>query len=63
MDESESGAASKAGGAGKTVQTSAHSKGVGVRRRADMNIVQNVILILLDNNIDEDNQDCQNTMT
>ena len=33
------------------------------RRRADIKMVQNILLIWLDSNIDENNADCQNTIT
>ena len=61
--QKKSSATGKSGGAKKTEQTSAHSKGAGARRRADIKMVQNVLLIWLDNNIDDNNEDCRNTVT
>jgi tetratricopeptide (TPR) repeat protein len=48
-----SGDAAKAGQAKDAIQ----------RRRFDMQIVQNVLLIWLDNNIDDNSADCRNTVT
>ncbi|CAF4146744.1 unnamed protein product, partial [Adineta steineri] len=42
---------------------SAVSKGAEIRRRINFQRMQNVLLIWLDNNIDENNDDCQNTIT
>ncbi|CAF1469411.1 unnamed protein product [Adineta steineri] len=42
---------------------SAAPKGAEGRRRIDIQQMQNVLLIWLDNNIDETNNDCQNTIT
>ena len=39
------------------------SKSTNVRRRANIQMVQNVLLIWLDNNIDEQTADCRNTIT
>jgi hypothetical protein len=38
-------------------------KGADTRRRPNIRMVQNVILIWLDNSIEEDNTDCQNILT
>jgi hypothetical protein len=43
-------------------QASTTSKGATKRRRGNISIVSNVLLIWLDNNIDEGNDDCQNTL-
>ncbi|CAF1483134.1 unnamed protein product [Adineta steineri] len=45
-----------------TINSSAVSKGAEGRRRINMQRVQNVVLIWLDNNIDQNNDDCQNTI-
>ncbi|CAF0954697.1 unnamed protein product [Adineta steineri] len=39
------------------------SKGAEIRRHINVQRMQNVLLIWLDNNIDENNDDCQNTIT
>ena len=44
-------------------QTSALPKGAGARRRVDIKMVQNVLLIWLDTNINIKNEDCANTVT
>ncbi|CAF0889357.1 unnamed protein product [Adineta steineri] len=46
-----------------TTNASAVSKGVEIRRHINVQRMQNVLLIWLDNNIDENNDDCQNTIT
>jgi hypothetical protein len=46
-----------------TKQPSATSKGATVSPRGKISMVQNVLLVWLDNNIDEKNSDCQNTLT
>ncbi|CAF0841700.1 unnamed protein product [Adineta steineri] len=46
-----------------TTDVSAVSKGAEGRRRINFQRMQNVLLIWLDNNIDESNDDCQNTIT
>jgi hypothetical protein len=46
-----------------TNQTMDKTKGVGVRQRSNIRMVQNVMLIWLDSSIDKDNADCQNTIT
>ena len=63
MDNKKLGATSKYSGKEKAEQGSAVAKGTGARRRADMKMVQNVLLIWLDKNIDDNNQDCRNTVT
>ena len=63
MDKTKLGATGKSGGAKKAEQTSALPKGAGARRRADIKMVQNVLLIWLDNNINVKNEDCRNTVT
>ena len=55
------GATGKSGGPKKAEQTSVVSK--DARRRADIKMVQNILLIWLDNNIDDNKEDCRNTMT
>jgi hypothetical protein len=42
--------------------TTNHPTGGNGRRRGNISMVQNVILIWLDNSIDEKNSDCQNTL-
>jgi tetratricopeptide (TPR) repeat protein len=55
---------SKATGKSRSAeQGSAHSKGTASRRRINAQMVQNVLLIWLDNNIDDGNTDCRNTIT
>jgi tetratricopeptide (TPR) repeat protein len=55
--------AGKSGGAEKSEQASATSKRTTVRRRTNIKMVQNVLLIWLDTNIDEENSaDCRNTV-
>jgi hypothetical protein len=44
-------------------QASTTSKGTMDRQRVNASMVQNVLLIWLDNSIDEDNNDCRNTIT
>ncbi|CAF0971087.1 unnamed protein product [Adineta steineri] len=46
-----------------TTNTSAVPKGAESRRRINIQQAQNVLLIWLDNNIDGNNDDCQNTIT
>jgi hypothetical protein len=46
----------------KTTTTSDFSNGAAVRRRVNIKIVQNVLLIWLDSNIDDRNADCRNTI-
>jgi tetratricopeptide (TPR) repeat protein len=46
-----------------TKQTSAHSKDLDRRQRVNIKMVQNVLLIWLDTNIDDNNEDCRNTIT
>ena len=41
----------------------ANKKNEGSRRRANIKMVQNVLLIWLDNNIDDNSEDCRNTIT
>ncbi|CAF1158658.1 unnamed protein product [Adineta steineri] len=45
-----------------TTNASAVSNGAEIRRRINVQRMQNVLLIWLDNNIDENNDDCQNTI-
>ena len=47
----------------KSQTTSVQSKDPGRRQRITLQMVQNVLLIWLDNNIDENNEDCRNTIT
>jgi hypothetical protein len=49
---------------GNIKEASASSKGATARPRANVRMVQNVLLIWLDSNIDENNsEDCRNTVT
>ena len=63
MDKKKLGATGKSSGQGKAEQASTVAKDAPVRRRVDMKMVQNVLLIWLDSNIDDNNQDCQSTAT
>jgi tetratricopeptide (TPR) repeat protein len=63
MDKTKLGATGKSGGAKKAEQTSVLPKGAGARRRADIKMVQNILLIWLDTNINIKNEDCGNTVT
>ena len=51
------------GGKYNAEQISDSTKGAGARRRVDIKMVQNVLLIWLDTNIDIKNEDCGNTVT
>jgi tetratricopeptide (TPR) repeat protein len=51
------------GAAAKAEQSSAHSTGAVPRGRINIQMVQNVLLLWLDNNIDDNNDDCRNTVT
>jgi tetratricopeptide (TPR) repeat protein len=55
--------ASKSGGAEKSEQSSALSKGTTEYQRVNIKMVQNVLLIWLDSNIDDNNDDCHNTVS
>jgi tetratricopeptide (TPR) repeat protein len=46
-----------------TKQTTDETKGAGARRRPNIRMVQNVMLIWLDSSIDKNNNRCQNTIT
>jgi tetratricopeptide (TPR) repeat protein len=50
-------------GATSTKQTVDKTKDAGARQRANIRMVQNVMLVWLDSSIDKDNTDCQNTIT
>ena len=63
MDKKNLGATGKSSDQEKSEQGSTAVKDAHVRRRVDMKMVQNVLLIWLDSNIDDINQDCQNTVT
>ena len=63
MDKKKLGATGKSSGQGKAEQGATAAKDARVRRRVDMKMVQNVLLVWLDSNIDDNNQDCQNTVT
>ena len=63
MDNKKLGATGKSSAQGKAQQGSTVAKDARVRRRVDIKMVQNVLLIWLDSNIDDNNQDCQNTVT
>ena len=43
-------------------KTSALLKDTGVRQRADIKMVQNMLFIWLDNDIDAKKKDCRNTV-
>ena len=60
MDKKKSTATGKTGGA---EQASAIPKDANPRRRINVKMVQNVLLIWLDNNIDDNNADCRNTVS
>jgi hypothetical protein len=47
----------------KAVQASTVSKGAIRHRRTNIKMVQNVLLIWLDNNINDNNEDCRNTVS
>ena len=51
------------GKSGDAKQASVQSKDAVPRRRMNIQMVQNVLLIWVDNNIDEKSADCRNTMT
>jgi hypothetical protein len=53
----------KSGGAAKAGQSSVHSKRTTPGGRINIQMVQNVLLIWLDNNIDDNSNDCRNTIT
>jgi tetratricopeptide (TPR) repeat protein len=55
--------ASKSGGAEKSEQSSALSIGTTEYQRVNIKMVQNVLLIWLDSNIDDNNDDCHNTVS
>jgi hypothetical protein len=63
MDKSKLDATGKSGGAKKADQASTLPKGAGVRQRADIKMVQNVLVIWLDNNINVKSEDCSNTIS
>jgi tetratricopeptide (TPR) repeat protein len=46
----------------KTEQVFTHSKGANDGRQTNVRMMQNILLIWLDNNIDENNTDCRNTI-
>jgi hypothetical protein len=46
-----------------TKQTTDETKGAGARRRPNIRMVQNVMLIWLDSSTDKNNNECQNTIT
>ena len=63
MDNKHLTKSSNTGGKYNVEQTSGSTKGARARRRADIKMVQNVLLIWLDNNIDDKKEDCRNTVT
>src|SRR5271163_1537752 len=64
MGQKESTATGKSSKTAKGESTAVTPKDARPRRRANVKIVQNVLLIWLDANIDEDNDaDCRNTIT
>src|SRR5579871_4388359 len=63
MGNKKSIAVDKSGGTEKTKQVSDPSSGARGRQRGRIHMVQNVLLIWLDNNIDDNSDDCQNTIT
>ena len=60
---SKSKSTGKAGGANKPDEASAIPKGRTAHQRVNIQMVQNVILIWLDGNIDNNNDDCHNTVS
>ena len=54
---------SKASSATQTMPPAVHNKGTGKRRRGDMPMVQNVLLIWLDGKINKSNSDYRNTIS
>jgi tetratricopeptide (TPR) repeat protein len=63
MSKQNSIPAGDSGAAAQAEHASAHSKDAIARRRIDVQMVQNVLLVWLDNNIDDNNDDCRNTVT
>jgi tetratricopeptide (TPR) repeat protein len=63
MGHSNSVAIGKSSGAGRAKQASTVSKGDNTRQYTGIRQLQNVLLIWLDNNIDDNNEDCRNTVT
>jgi tetratricopeptide (TPR) repeat protein len=55
--------AGQSGAAEKSEQPSALSKGATENQRVNIKMVQNVLLIWLDSNIDDNNDDCNNTVS
>ena len=49
--------------AGRAAKTSAHSKSTVPHRGIHVETVQNLLLIWLDNNINDNNADCRNTIS
>ena len=60
---SKSKSTGKSDGAKKSDEVSAVPKGATAYQRVNIRMVQNVILIWLDSNIDDNNDDCHNTIT
>ncbi len=54
---------SESDGAKEPDEVSAVRKGITAYQRVNIRMVQNVILIWLDSNIDENNDDCHNTIS
>jgi tetratricopeptide (TPR) repeat protein len=63
MSKEKSIAAGHSGAASKAEHASTHSRGAVLRGRINIQMVQNVLLIWLDNNMDDNNDDCRNTVT
>jgi endonuclease IV len=63
MEKSKLGATGKSGGTKKADQVSTLLKDADALRRADIKMVQNVIVIWLDNNINVESEDCRNTIS
>jgi tetratricopeptide (TPR) repeat protein len=63
MSKQKAIAAGHSGAAATTEQASADSRGAIPPERINLRMVQNVLLIWLDNNIDDNNDDCRNTIT
>ena len=63
MEQRKATAVDKADGASKTEQASTMSKDVIRRRRANIKMVQNVLLVWLNNSMDDYSADCRNTMS
>jgi tetratricopeptide (TPR) repeat protein len=63
MSKSKLTTTGKSGGAKKPEQVAAVSKDAPTPRRVQIHMVQNVLLIWLDSHINENNEDCRNTIS